>query len=273
MWSRVTVTKRQPMKDMLVPTSFQPKPGVYDNIVPFDFKSLYPTTIIAYNICPSTMVKNPRIPDDKCHVIEWEDHVGCSHDPKVQEVQQMTQRIDMEEKELRVLRTQVKKCLVREFYPKGVKLTKAIRKGAKKARDRKQSRLKREIARRVDALKPYRERRANAQKGIKKHVMCAKRRYRFLKEPKGVMPTVLQNTLDARSRTRKEIKLIKQSILKLSPVGKETQDLEMLQSILNQRQLAFKICANSLYGALGVREGYLPFMPGAMCTTAMGPQE
>ncbi len=256
---------------------FQPKPGVYDNIVPFDFKSLYPTTIIAYNICPSTMVKNPRIPDDKCHVIEWEDHVGCSHDPKVQEVQQMTQRIDMEEKELRVLRTQVKKCLVREFYPKGVKLTKAIRKGAKKARDRKQSRLKREIARRVDALKPYRERRANAQKGIKKHVMCAKRRYRFLKEPKGVMPTVLQNTLDARSKTRKEIKLIKQSILKLQsdrrldePVGKETLDLEMLQSILNQRQLAFKICANSLYGALGVREGYLPFMPGAMCTTAMG---
>jgi DNA polymerase elongation subunit (family B) len=31
-----------------------------------------------------------------------------------------------------------------------------------------------------------------------------------------------------------------------------------------------KISANSAYGSMGVRRGYLPFMPGAMCTTYKG---
>src|SRR5690606_25834617 len=39
---------------------------------------------------------------------------------------------------------------------------------------------------------------------------------------------------------------------------------------LDKRQLSYKISANSMYGALGVQRGYLPFMPAAMCTTAMG---
>jgi DNA polymerase elongation subunit (family B) len=248
---------------------FQPQAGVYDNVVPFDFKSLYPTTIIAYNICPSTLVRDPRVPDHMCHVIEWEDHVGCQHDPKVIEVQQMNLRIDLEEKEIKKLRTAARRCLVRDFYPtgRGIKMTKQIRLGARQARDRKVRAIKLQIARRVAALKPYRERRAFARKGIKNHVMCKKRRYRFLKEPKGVMPTVLQNTLDARANTRLEIKDISK---KIDAEGDPRGELKMLKSILNQRQLAFKICANSLYGALGVREGYLPFMPGAMCTTAMG---
>jgi len=33
----------------------EPKPGVHENIVVFDFRSLYPSIIVAYNICPTTM--------------------------------------------------------------------------------------------------------------------------------------------------------------------------------------------------------------------------
>jgi DNA polymerase elongation subunit (family B) len=58
-------------------TVFEPKAGVYDRVLPFDFASLYPTTIIAYNIDYSTLVNDPNIPDRKCHVMEWEDHIGC----------------------------------------------------------------------------------------------------------------------------------------------------------------------------------------------------
>jgi len=189
-------------------TVFEPKAGVYDRVLPFDFASLYPTTIIAYNIDYSTLVNDPNIPDSKCHVMDWEDHVGCSHD-------------------------------------------KTVRK-----------------------TKP-------------KHTMCCKRHFRFLKEPKGVMPTVLENLLSARSYTRKQIKILKKIISEEKINDKETESVrELIPNILNKldnitdydktsmralcdvldkRQLAYKVSANSMYGAMGVTRGYLPFMPGAMC--------
>jgi DNA polymerase elongation subunit (family B) len=190
-------------------TVFEPIAGVYDKVLPFDFESLYPTTIIAYNIDYSTLVIDPSIPDSDCNVMEWEDHVGCEHD-----------------------------TTVRKTKPK--------------------------------------------------HVMCDKRYFRFLKEPRGVMPTVLQNLLDARAHTRQQIKVIKKILSdekldekdeklveELDILGNKLTDekrlsLSTLIEVLNKRQLAYKVSANSMYGAMGVTRGYLPFMPGAMATTAMG---
>lgn len=128
-----------------------------------------------------------------------------------------------------------------------------------------------------------------------KHVMCDKRYFRFLKEPKGVMPTVLQNLLDARAHTRKQIKVINKILDKKDIDEKECKmveelipdvlktltekkkiptqrkdELKTLTEVLEKRQLAYKVSANSMYGAMGVTRGYLPFMPGAMATTAMG---
>ena len=156
---------------------FDPIPGLYENVVPFDFSSLYPSLIIAYNIDYSTIVVDESFPDEKCHVIAWEDHIGCEHDTVTR------------------------------------------------------------------ATKP-------------KNIMCCKRRYRFLKEPMGIIPTLLKNLLDARSKTKKQIKQIKND--------------KTLITTLDKRQLAYKVSANSMYGAMGVRRGFLPFPPGAMCTTAQG---
>ena len=155
---------------------FPPKPGVYDWVIPFDFSSLYPTTIIAYNIDYSTLVVDGSLPDAACHVIEWEDHIGCEHDT------------DKEKKD---------------------------------------------------------------------RMVCKKYRFRFRKEPMGVIPSLLQALLSQRSETKKRIKSL-------------TEDEETLKTVLDKRQLAYKVSANSMYGAMGVKKGYLPFMPGAMSTTAMG---
>lgn len=54
---------------------FEPIPGIYHNIPCLDFKSLYPTVMISNNIDHRTMVPPElmdKIPDDKCHVIEWD---------------------------------------------------------------------------------------------------------------------------------------------------------------------------------------------------------
>ena len=194
---------------------FEPEAGVYDKVLPFDFASLYPSTIIAYNIDYSTLAIDTSIPDSDCHVMDWEDHIGCIHD-------------------------------------------KTVRK-----------------------TKPA-------------NVMCCKRHFRFVKEPKGVMPTVLQNLLDARAHTREQMKAIKKLISLKQNEKLVEKDLKLIETmipatfftneltetdkifldtlieVLDKRQLAYKVSANSMYGAMGVIRGYLPFMPGAMATTAMG---
>ena len=226
---------------------FTPKAGVYDNIVPFDFASLYPTTIIAYNIDYSTLVKNKRVPNHKCHVIEWEDHLGCEHDPKVKRVKSLTALIDAKEKEMKSLRSKRDKLRIVEFIPNytsGKKYDKSLRRGAKVMRDREKRKINKQLEIMKKNIKPYREERADVKKGIPKMRMCSKRKYRFLKEPKGVIPTVLQNLLDSRKQTRVEKKNLEKTVDSLPET--ERQNAKVLINVLEQRQKAKKVCANSV---------------------------
>lgn len=170
---------------------FPPDPGVYDWVIPFDFTSLYPSCIIAYNIDFSTLVTDPSIPNEKCHLIEWWDHIGCEHDTT------------------------------------------------------------------VHATKP-------------KQIVCQQFSYRFLKEPTGVIPQLLKDLLSARSSTKKQMKEVGKMIKQSGIDENEKRSLDTLYNVYDKRQLAYKVSANSMYGAMGVKRGYLPFLPGAMCTTAMG---
>jgi DNA polymerase elongation subunit (family B) len=208
---------------------FAPKPGLYENVVPLDFSALYPSLIIAYNIDYTTCVFDPKVPDELCHVMEWEDHISCKHDPKIIEKIRLTKAID------------------NLVDAKGDKTT----------------------------ISDYRKQRSNITKSLNKNVMCEKRRYRFLKADnekfKGVLPIIVQSLLDARVSTRKEISKLKETIKTTTDLSK-VNDIETVISILNQRQLAYKVSANSMYGITGVKAGLLPFMPVAMSITFMGRQ-
>ena len=237
---------------------FPPVPGKYHMVVPFDFASLYPTTIIAYNIDYHTWIpNNSNIPDEMCHIMEWEDHISCCHDPKVIRKLELSNYINSEKEKIKKLREKRDKISARN-----------IDKIYKKE-------LMDEINNELEKLKPYILERSEITKTITKNCICAKRTYKFLKEPKGVLPTILQNLLDARKYTRKvdmktcqeEIELLKkQEIIDYEAI--KTQ--QTLLDVLDKRQLSYKISANSMYGAMGVKKGYLPFMPGAMVTTYMG---
>lgn len=178
--------------------------------------------------------------------MRWEDHLGCEHDPKVIRRLELS-KIILDEKEqitnLRKLRD-----------AKGtVKKLRELR-GAEQTR--KQA-LINEINERVENLKPLIEERSALVKTITKNVMCASRNYRFVKEPKGVLPTILQNLLDARKNTRSQIKSYSKTM-----TDENKNEINMLISVLDKRQLAYKISANSMYGAMGVKKAIFPLCQG-----------
>ena len=232
----------------------EPTPGFYERVVPVDFCSLYPSLIIAYNICYST-IADETTPDDQCNIFDWEDHVGCEHDPKEIKISALTEKINKIGKELSALRTkrdEIKAATV----PKGTTVKDA------------KAKIQLKIDEKVASQKPFREQRQELKKtkladrededGNKiSGVVCANRHYRFLKPEvkKGVIPTIIQNLLDSRKHVKR--------------LMKECED-ESQKIVYDKEQLAYKVSANSMYGAMGVKRGYLPFMPGAMCVTYAG---
>lgn len=212
-----------------------PIPGIYKMILPFDFASLYPSIIISHNVDYSKLVVDESIPDSDCHVFEWDDHVNCCHDPDVIE----------------------KNNRKKEKIDKRVE--KLVEQGVSK-KDAEEQILSKE--------KPTKQ----------KKTVCGHFRYRFLKQDvsgKGVVPTLIENLLKARKDTRKIIAKNEEKIQELEQIGdeasiKEYTRLKEINLVLDKRQVAYKVSANSMYGAMGVKVGYLPFLPGAMCVTAKG---
>ena len=208
---------------------FPPTPGIYDWVIPFDFSSLYPTTIIAYNIDYSTFVKDEssvRLED--CHVIEWDDHQNCGHeslDPGVgddgnpHEGEREKKREEEEESE----EEEMSSALL--VSPSTIIPNKDDIHKKKKKKDDK--------------------------------VICQRHRYLFKKSPPGVIPRLLIHLLNQRAVVKRRYK----------ECSKEDTTRRIL---LDKQQLAYKLSANSAYGIMGFRKGYLPFPEGAMSVTAMG---
>jgi DNA polymerase elongation subunit (family B) len=215
----------------------QPISGIYKNILPFDFASLYPSIIQAYNIDYSKLVLDESVPDSACHVIEWTSHTNCQHDPKIIEKKQ-----------------------------------------------KKSERIEKQIERQIKLGKDPSEAREEVlakQKETKKgKIVCGDFRFRFLKQDvsgKGIIPTLLETLLKARKDTRKTIQKNDEQIVMLKDKEdeeskKEIERLNEINLVLDKRQSAYKVSCNSMYGGYGIKVGYLPFMVGAMCVTAVGRQ-
>ena len=75
------------------------------------------------------------------------------------------------------------------------------------------------------------------------------------KEPLGIIPSVLNHLLTARSATKKAMK-------------KEPDEFK--KKVLDGLQLAYKVTANSVYGQLGARTSTIFKMNLAACTTSIG---
>ncbi len=227
----------------------EPIPGLYNHVVTMDFASLYPTIMISRNIDYSTLVMDDKIPDSACHVIEWtEEHDYDIHICKHCNQRTRGDRSDVRNKTINstfVTTIDCEHCLQSFTLTfEDIKNQCTIIGGDYK------------LSKRGDKLSPHTE------------MFVDSYRYRFIKEPKGIIPTIAENLLNARKGVRKQIAALKKSMIDTDAT--ENIRMKNLINILDKRQLSFKVACNSLYGILGVRKGKLPLMPGAMCTTSIG---
>jgi DNA polymerase delta subunit 1 len=91
-----------------------------------------------------------------------------------------------------------------------------------------------------------------------KKTKIVKHYYEFVDKSthEGILPSLVTELVRQRDMVRKKQKTIEGTIM---------------WKVLQQRQLALKVTANSFYGFLGVQEGgRLPLIEGAMCITAKG---
>lgn len=74
---------------------------------------------------------------------------------------------------------------------------------------------------------------------------------------KGILPIILEELITARKQAKKELKEAKDPFVK---------------AVLDGRQLALKISANSVYGFTGAQVGQLPCLAISSSVTAFGRQ-
>lgn len=270
------------------------KKGVHDNVISEDFASLYPSIIIAQNIDYSTLVTDENIPDEDCNVFEWEEHINCEHDKvfmENEEKKRKRQENIMKNKAKRELKKE-NIAVTEEYIQKRIKEMNKIKNKLNSINNHfgieendiiKPPAIDKDLKEvQIDFSSNNKDDKEEL-KLAKKVRICAKFKYRFIKEElceKGVIPTLIERLLDARKSTRLRIAEIEKEIEELEngkindkdekAIKQYIDDLKMEILILDKQQLEYKVSANSMYGAMGVREGYLPFLPGAMCVTYNG---
>jgi DNA polymerase delta subunit 1 len=105
----------------------------------------------------------------------------------------------------------------------------------------------------------------------KKGKKTVHRHYKYIKQDirEGIVPRLVRNLVAERRAVRNHLDGVKDPVTGEWIVEKEKDP--MIRVILDKRQLALKVTANSFFGLLGVQEGgKLPLIEGAMCITAKG---
>ena len=203
-------------------------PGDYTNVGTLDFASLYPTTMIAFNICDTVYLEpDTTVPKEDRHDIIFESHVGCSHDP-----------LKRKKRKEDVL------CGSYHHMFKKVKIDVDKDGNVKKTNEGVFPRLLRNLLAK--------------RKEVKWDM--------FKVDARIAMHEGKATDEDIEFFRKKGFEIVKQGQLR----DEELAKLKITSSSMNAHQLSIKLSANSIYGGLGAKTGFLYMLPGAASVTAMG---
>lgn len=184
---KIVIAKRPPSEKLKPPGGHveEPIPGIYDNAICVDFKSMYPSIIRSENICYTTLI--PYEDYDRYKPEEYNEFV-------------------------------VKPLLITTEHPKGIEKEMIVR---------------------------------------------------FYKGEKGILPDICEEFVSSREAVR----AVLDARIKEKDGCQDKEKIKELEheiNILNARQLAIKVAANSVFGFTGAKEGRLPLMEAMASVTTKG---
>jgi DNA polymerase elongation subunit (family B) len=266
---------------------YEPIPGLYENIVCLDFASLYPSIMEAYNICFTTLVPPElmdQIPDEKCWVFKWEEAItkdkkeeedsddgedGEAGDDDDEAGEEETKPVKYATYHYKFIKQEYHRGILPQLVHELVAQRNVVRK--------LMGQLKEQASKLDEGLKQLRNYPNLSHMQIL-HLLqtnCNQERER-LTELSGFEKDTLEGEI---KKLTKAIAAIEEAIRRGDQTIEDTinhdqpiiKDLQLQCVVLDKRQLALKVSANSMFGFLGVQNGgKMPLIEGAMCITSKG---
>lgn len=273
---------------------YEPIPGLYNNIICLDFASLYPSIMMAYNICYTTLIPpelENEIPDELCNIIEFDqdetDGSNTDDESGDDDEEALTEINTTKKKSKKKVKT-IKRHYRFKFYkgdkhapyegllPKLVKQLvterRAVNKLIVQTKDEQKSYEKTEDLR--IALNLYLN-----NNGEKIDPTIALRKLNDLnsQQPPAHPLLIKYCELELKIAELQHVNNRDELLIELSKlnnshdeISKSIESCKILIIVLDKRQLAIKVSANSFFGFLGVKKGKKPLIEGAMSITAKG---
>jgi DNA polymerase elongation subunit (family B) len=219
--------------------------GLHDNVICLDFASLYPSIMIAYNISPDTLVLNTTPLEAKA----FTGKVEAADKAIAEKTKQFLSAAD--ENKTALAAYSVPDTVERHT----IAFVEGIGTGPESESDEENPKKANEVDEEIE--------------------ICIGEKYAFeftkAEVRRGLLPRLVADLVAARKTVRKQMYEIESAGEGLTPEEEKARQLKL--NVLNQRQLAFKVTANSTYGFIGAqRGGMFPLVEGAMSVTAKGRQ-
>ena len=266
-----------------------PKRGFNLFVIVFDFASLYPSLMMAYNICASTLIHpslDQVVPDDMCNIIEFEQEEPRNEfEVEEQKIEQnVVNEVEYdgidnadngeETKEenksdtitkhyrFRYIKAEIFKGLLPELVEELVLQRNIVRKQIMAPMEDEGSKLKENLLNiEIEKLKIIYGNDPELEKYIEL-LLCKDKK--VLKKNKEVL-----ERLKNKFKIKEDYDTFTQG--RLLDIENKLKEINLSLIVLDKRQLSLKISANSFFGFLGVaKNGRFPLVEGAMSITAWG---